>query len=197
MPMTGPSGVAVGLPMFCNSDKMLFLRLVTQTAFLNVFSISGDGKTVTHFDKGKITDIPNPRVGTFFVSGSDVYIEVVGLWDPQPRTLVVPHKDGTTTQEKTVQYRSMKTYVAHFKSDGSYIGAVPLEIDFRLLKFGVFPTGEILVAGIRDGPGEPRVALLQGNGQMLRYLDLEEDVQPDAPQFTQDPEPAKIAADAR
>jgi hypothetical protein len=169
--------------MFCGADNKLFLRLVTQTAVIEVLSISGDGKTLTHFEKSKINDVPNPRFGTFFVAGGDVYVQTTGFADQETGTMLVPRRDGTTASERTVRYKGARTYLAHFKSDGSYDRAVPLDLDFRMLRFGVFPSGEILVTGIKDESQQPRVALLSSNGQLLRYLEPEGDVQADAPQF--------------
>ncbi len=190
MPLAIRSGLGVALPTFCNSQGTIFLRLVSQTGGLDLISISADGKAVTRFDKGRITELDNPRLGTFFVAGNDLYVEAIAGREPQAATVMTPGKDGSATSQKAVRYKSARNYIVHFKTDGSYLGAVPVDLDFRILRFGVFPSGEFLVAGAEYAPPRPRLALLQSNGQLLRDLEPEGDVKPNAPQFkVQDGQP--------
>src|SRR5262249_19073815 len=77
-----------------------------------------------------------------------------------------------TYQQQTVV---TKDYIAHFKRDGSYVKAIPLDLPFHPMQLGAFANGDFLVSGTTQNH-EPRVALVKSNGQFNRFLTLKGDI---------------------
>lgn len=132
--------------------------------------------------------MPNPRFGRFFSTDSDVYVLVKSDSNPQPRRYVVPQADGTTERKQTQVAGTRKYFIAHFKPDGSYVRSIEPEIPFLPRQIGVFPNGQFVVAGITADLQEPRIALLQSNGQLIKYLDVKNDISKDSPELNGNPD---------
>jgi hypothetical protein len=64
-------------------------------------------------------------------------------------------------------------YIARFDADGSYKGALKLDLPFRPKRLSGFASGNFLVAGI-DAGFVLRVAPLDSSGQLLRNIELAE-----------------------
>jgi hypothetical protein len=146
-------------------------RVVGTEGFGDVVSISSDGEHVVRFSTATINDINNPLLQTFFTTDSDVYILAIGS-SPANRTLTVRKTNGETYQQQAVV---TKDYIAHFKRDGSYVRAVPLDLPFHPMQLGAFANGDFLVSGATQNH-EPRVALVKSNGQINRFLTLKGDL---------------------
>ena len=164
---------SVVMPVLCDADGNILLRLaMPDTGVEDPVSVSSDGKTVTRFGKEKINDIPRPLPLSMFLSGSEVYILTRGSvslnsdvnWRT-PNGEVVTHSAAKST-----------SFVARFRRDGTYVGAVPLDLSFKPLHLGVFENGDFLVAGYDPPTDEPRVAIVGSNGQLRKFVELKGDV---------------------
>jgi hypothetical protein len=164
---------SVVMPVLCDADGNILLRLaMPDTGLEDPVSVSSDGKTVTRFGKEKINDIPRPLPLSMFLSGSEVYILTRGSvslnsdvkWRT-PNGEVVTHPAAKST-----------SFVARFRRDGTYVGAVPLDLSFKPLHLGVFENGDFLVAGYDPPTDEPRVAIVGSNGQLRKFVELKGDV---------------------
>ena len=89
------------------------------------------------------------------------------------------------------QASTNRTFVAHFQRDGSYAGAVLLDVPFKPLHLGVFADGDFLIAGSDKVADEPRAAIVDPDGQFQRFVELKGDVhlrnESDASRKNQDP----------
>ncbi len=162
----------LSLPTLCSADHTIFVRMAGTEGISGLVSISNDGKNVIRFQSNKINDISNPKTRTFFVTESDVYILTTGSI-PQENTLQIKKPNGEIEQQRL---STIQQFVARFGRDGSYRGAVRLDLDFTPLQVGVFPSGDFLLAGVTKD-NQVRVALVKSNGQFQRYVDLEGDIQ--------------------
>ena len=69
-----------------------------------------------------------------------------------------------------------RTFITRFAGDGRYLGAVSLDLPFVPQQLGVFAGGNFLIAGIDRTLSEPRAAIVGANGQLIRLLEMNEDV---------------------
>jgi hypothetical protein len=164
---------SIGAPLRCDpSGGILFRLAMPDTGVEDPVSVSRDGKTVTRFGKEKINDIPRPSLLSTFLVASDVYILTSGSvplgYEAKWRT----SKGEVGSQQATKK----STFVAHFQRDGTYAGAVRLDLPFQPLHLGVFADGDFLIAGAVPSTMEPRVAIVGSNGQLLRFVELKGDV---------------------
>jgi hypothetical protein len=163
---------SIGAPLLCDPDGRILFRMAMPGATEDQVSVSADGKTVIRFNKEKVNDIPQPRLGSTFLSGSDVYILT---WGRTP--LGYETKWRTPTGEVLTSPASkISHFVAHFGNDGRYTGSVPLDVPFQPQQLGVFGNGDSLIAGAEPSTGEPRLAIVAPNGQLRRMIELKGDV---------------------
>jgi hypothetical protein len=164
---------SIAMPVLCDADGNILLRLaMPDTGVEDPVSVSGDGKTVTRFGKEKINDIPRPLPLSMFLSGSEVYILTRGSI-----SLNSDVKWRKPNGEVETDPASKSTsFVARFRRDGTYVGAVPLDLSFKPLHLGVFENGDFLVAGYDPPTDEPRVAIVGSNGQFRKFVELKGDV---------------------
>jgi hypothetical protein len=116
---------------------------------LGLISISSDGKQSTRFDVSRINDISNPRILTFFVNDTDLYALELGTTNERSTAVSVLKPNGEV-EKRSGQTAERKWFIGRFKLDGSYTGSIHLDLPFRPLQFGVFATGDFLVAGQND-----------------------------------------------
>jgi hypothetical protein len=126
------------LPVLCSADHTIFVRMASMEGISGLVSISNDGKNVMRFQSDKINDISNPKTRTFFVTQSSVYILTTGSI-PQESTLQIKKPNGEIEQQRRA---TIQQFVARFGRDGSYRGAVSLDLNFTPYQVGVFPSGD-------------------------------------------------------
>jgi len=120
------------------------------------------------FETSKISDIVEPKWIADFVLDSKLYILVEGDTRTQQQTREL--EDG-----KNAVYWNVKGdpryYIAHFDPDGSYKGALKLDLPFRPTRLSGFTSGNFLTTG-SDENEMLHVALLDAGGQLLRYVEF-------------------------
>lgn len=169
---------AISTPIVCASDGSSFVQLVrintqsASSAMGDILAISRQGDQVVQFGLSKINDITEAVDLNLAVSDSDLYLLVRGSI-PKNKILTFRKPDGGTFRQQAAQ---VEEYVARFKKDGSYLGAVRLEIPFAPLQLGVFPGGDFLIAGYEKNTFEPRIALVKSSGQFQRWVELPGDL---------------------
>lgn len=154
----------------CTTDGTIFFRMAGQSGLSPLMSVSSDGKQIVQFDKRKITGIDNPETADFFALDSDVYMLVQTSTRPSNASSFGEIKPGVGKASGI--YR----FIAHFRRDGTYAGAVALDIPFNPIEFGAFPNGTFLVAGI-SSEHKLRLALVGPNGQFRNDLDVPRDAE--------------------
>jgi hypothetical protein len=173
MPVPSLPTESVTRPVLCFPDGGILLRLaMPDTGVEDPVSVSSDGKTVIRFGKEKINDVPDPSLLSIFVSDSELYALALGR---------IPLGYQSTWRKpngevETHPASKSSPFVARFRRDGTYAGAVPLDLSFKPLHLGVFENGDFLIAGADESTSEPRVAILGSNGQFRRSVELKGDV---------------------
>lgn len=169
---------AISTPIVCASDGSSFVQLVrintqsASSAMGDILAISRQGDQVVQFGLSKINDITEAVDLNLAVSDSDLYLLVRGSI-PENKILTFRKPDGGIFRQ---QAGRVEEYVARFRKDGSYLGAVRLEIPFAPLQLGVFPGGDFLIAGYEKNTFEPRIALVKSSGQFQRWVELPGDL---------------------
>lgn len=169
---------AISTPILCAGDGSSFVQLVrvntqsASSAMGDILAISRQGDQVVQFGLSKINDITEAVDLNLAVGDSDLYLLVRGSI-PENKILTFRKPDGGIFRQ---QAGRVQEYVARFKKDGSYLGAVRLEIPFAPLQLGVFPGGDFLIAGYEKNTFEPRIALVKSSGQFQRWVELPGDL---------------------
>lgn len=169
---------ALTTPILCAADGTSFVQLVrvnpqsASPGMSDILSISTNGNQVVQFNSGKINDINEPYIRNFAVGDSDLYVLVRGSI-PENKILKFKKPNGEIFEQQAAR---PVDYIAHFKKDGSYRGAIRLDIPFDPLQVGVFPDGDFLIAGDDKSTVEPRIALVKANGQLQRFVELPGDL---------------------
>ncbi len=128
---------------------------------------------IVTFETSKISDIVEPRWIADFASDSRLYI----LVDGDSRT--EQHTKKTEDGKNEVYWDTKgepRYYIAQFDPDGSYKGALKLDLPFRPTRLSGFTSGNFLTAGI-DEKQILHVALLDAGGQLLRYIEFPKEKQ--------------------
>jgi hypothetical protein len=173
VPVSSLPAEGIAMPVLCDADGNVAFRLaMPDTGVEDPVSISSDGKTITRFSREKINDIPRPALVSMFRSQAELYILTRGS-TPLGSDAKWRMPNG---QVETHQASRSSTFVAHFRRDGSYAGAVPLDLPFKPLHLGVFANGDFLIAGADLTSDEPRVAIVGSNGELRRAIELRGDV---------------------
>lgn len=169
---------ALTIPILCAADGTSFVQLAridrqaASSGMGDIVAISKNGNEIVQFSYSKISDIRNPEPRNFATSDSGIYVLVRGSI-PETKILTFKKPNGGAFQQ---QAASPVEYVARFKKDGSYLGAVQLDIPFEPIQIGVFPDGDFLIAGDDKSTFEPRIALVKSSGQFQRLLELPGDL---------------------
>ncbi len=164
---------SIGAPLLCDPGGRILFRLATPEASTeDPVSVSKDGKTVARFARDKINDIARPTISSMFLGGSDVYILASGSTPLGYETKLRTPKGEIVSQQAVKSNR----FIAHFEPDGTYAGAVPLDLPFKPLHLGVFENGDFMIAGVEPATDEPRVGIVAPNGQLRRLVELKGDV---------------------
>jgi hypothetical protein len=156
-------------PVFCTQDGGILLRLaMPDTGLEDPVSVSGDGKVVIRFGSDKVNDISRPVLLSTFLIDKNLYVLTKGSIPRGYETKWRTPSGAVVSQEASTS----RLYIVRFELDGSYAGAVPLDIDFKPMHFGVFENGDFLVEGTDKSISESRVAIVGSNGQLIRFIEL-------------------------
>jgi len=129
-----------------------------------------DPKGIVTFETSKITDIVEPKWVADFISDTTLYMLIEG----DTRTEQVTSKPEWADGKDAVSWETRgepRYYIAQFDSDGSYKGALKLDLPFRPTRLSGFQSGSFLTTGF-DENNIFRVALLDSGGQFLRYIEF-------------------------
>jgi len=160
-------------PLLCDPDgRILFRVAMPDTGLKDPVSVSNDGKSVIEFGHQKINDITEPVLFRMFLAGSELYA-LAGGTVPLNRELKLRTPSGKMITEQATENLM---FITHFQRDGSYAGAVRLDLPFEPHQLGVFPNGDFLIAGAEPSTYDPRVAIVGSDGQFRRFVELQGDV---------------------
>jgi hypothetical protein len=130
----------------------------------DVFKFSEKG--IVTFQTSKISDIVEPKWIADFASDSELYVLIEG------NTRTEQHNTKNDDGQDVVYWETTgepRYYIARFDADGSYKGALKLDLPFRPKRLSGFASGNFLVAGV-DAGFVLRLALLDSSGQLLRNI---------------------------
>jgi len=154
----------------CDADGNLYVWKWPPGQGLVGFTAKG----VVTFLSGQMPDIPTPLAHAGFVSKSAIYVGVDGIENPEQHNEKDEDQEGhEVTLTKTTGERHQ--YIAQFDKDGTYKGAIKLDLPFYVSTFAAFESGTFVAQGL-DENKIPRIALLDSDGQLIRYLQLEKDI---------------------
>jgi hypothetical protein len=152
----------------CDADGNPYVQVdrIIPPRSVQILKFSPDG--IVTFETSKITDIVEPKWVSDFVSDSKLYMLVEGDTRTEQRTKKTEDGQDATYWETKGEPRY---YLAQFDPDGSYKGALKLDLPFRPSKLSGFKSGSFLMAGL-DKNNVSHVALLNASGQWMRDIDF-------------------------
>lgn len=160
-----------GVVRQCGAHGLPYIWLLSQNG-MEVAGFTADG--IATFETSKMTDVPEPRTGKFFVSESGVYVLVTGLENARKETVTETDENGKVLGHRTQTTGEPHQYIARFGTDGSYKGAIELDLPFKAYQIAAFESGNFLIAGL-DGQKQPRVAAVNSSGQLQTFVELDKD----------------------
>jgi hypothetical protein len=180
----------------CGPDRRLYASLFVvrpnaPTGHLlseDIVAIDRDGKALLNLGIDKITDVQNARLISFFPTEHEIDLLIRAPEDGDPGH-AEPKQGGVETLFQKSDHE--REFVARFDLDGTYRGSIRMDIPISALQFGVFPTGQFLIAGI-DELNHAKVALVKASGQLDRYVELKKSRSEDS-SAENAPEPSKEA----
>ena len=132
----------------------------------DVFRFSEKG--IVTFQTNKISDIVEPKWIADFASNSELYMLIEG------DTRTEQHNTKNADGHDVVYWESKgepRYYIVRFDADGSYKGALKLDLPFSPKQLSGFASGNFLVAGI-DAGFVLHLALLDPSGQLVRNIEF-------------------------
>src|SRR5271155_69023 len=132
----------------------------------DVFKFGENG--IVTFQTSKISDTVEPKWIADFASDSELYMLIEG------NTRTEEHNTKNADGQDVVYWETKgepQYYISRFDADGSYKGALKVDLPFRPKRLSGFASGNFLVAGI-DAGSVLRLALLDSSGQLLRNIEL-------------------------
>jgi hypothetical protein len=135
-------------------------------------------KGIVPFLRDKMTDIPHAETTwgglSPSISASGISFGAMGIDDEKVDTKTWTDAEGHTHAEKDVT-NAVLPYIVKFDNDGTYKGAIKLDLPFNLYSFAAFSSGNLVGHGA-DQNKIPRIALLDASAKFLRYMDLRKDI---------------------
>jgi len=125
-------------------------------------------KEIVTFSASKISDVTDPTAVDDFVSDSRLYMLVEG---DAPKEKVVKRLEDGSQETYWETKGELRSYIARFDSDGSYKGALKLDLPFHATRLSGFESGGFIAAGFDEGKIW-RVGLLDSSGSLLKYVDF-------------------------
>jgi len=84
---------------------------------------------------------------------------------------------GTKKVEDANKEEAYHNFIAVFDSDNGYQKTIELPLSYVVKRFGLLPSGEILVFGFNTAGNDPRLSLLDSSGEIKRTIQLPEEIQ--------------------
>jgi hypothetical protein len=135
-------------------------------------------KGVIPFLADKITDVPHPRTTSLgmnpSLSASGISFLATGTDDSKVETRNWTDDQGQKHVDHDLS-NAILHYLVRFDADGTYRGAIKLDLPFLVYKFATFDSGAVIAQGM-EKEKIPRIALLNASAEFLRYLDLPKDI---------------------
>jgi len=149
-------------------------------------------KGIVTFETSKITDIVEPKWIADFAFESELNMLIEGNTRTEQRSKKTDDGKDYVYWETTGEPRY---YIARFDADGSYKGALTLDLPFRPMLLSGFSSGSFLVAG-PDDRHVNRVALLDSGGQLLRDIEFAKEKQETAKKAPEQPSDVQASPEA-
>lgn len=173
VPVQSFPGVTFASPVFCAPSGELLVRPDTIDALLDPILISKDGRITARFGRENIPQFQHSNVLDAFARERDVFLLIDGT-TPSDHQITLQTPNGQTVHQQAVQHG---VRLAHFDVDGTLKGSTAVDLPFHASRFGEFANGDFLMIGGEIGSDEPRIALVNSTGQMIREIKLEVDAE--------------------
>ena len=179
---TGPvaglaSAPALRLPFQCLADGTLFLNVVTPPPDLGSAAVSENVLTLYAVRNRKaqklvVNSVPGLKdlyIQDFFPAGD----HIVFLVSAKAVSQNASHEGGprSGTQLADAEESNMNNYLITLGLDGQYRDKLIVPNDLILDRFGVFPSGEVIVAGYDRAGNQPMLRLLDPRGAVIQAID--------------------------
>jgi hypothetical protein len=172
----------IQLPRECTSDGTIFISFVSTVRadsgmppappvhppmLLTSVSPSGRGQT---FPLDRVPQLFISREVDHYASDSGVFFLVEAAKENKPikQAYSVGDYHGEFTRNAAEQHR----YVVEFSRNGEYRRTVAIDDLFQTRNLGVFSSGKFLVFGYEKSDHSPRLAILNEDGALIKFLEI-------------------------
>ena len=157
-------------PLQCSSDGTVFIRMIEPPRFTNsrIYAISPDHQ-VRQYNQELIGELHDVQLRGYFGSEEEVLLLVFATRDDKKQAATLRLPDGQV-KEQTVSAGEHHYFVAVFDRDGTFKKSIGIDDAIEPRQVARFPSGEFLVYGMETESQSARLALLNPDGTILRFL---------------------------
>lgn len=181
-PVTGiNASPALKLPFECTTDGTAFITMLPAGGLMQpplyvpppllLVSISLSGQTHTFPIDQPTEQLYNTREIDHYASDSAVVFLVEAARENKPIKRTYTKSDGTSG-EYSDNGAERHMFLLFFDRDGSYKRTSELDIGFRAVHVGVFPSGTLLAFGYDRKDHSTKLAMVKEDGTLLRPLQI-------------------------
>ena len=151
-------------PIKCSPDGVAFLDFLQPPMFQlhAVYSVS-PSKKITKFSLGQIPGISDMTLNGYYPGNYKVAFLLLAK---KHDMVALPHSDAKEDSPRDLQY-----FIALFDRDGKYDKLLSLNLPFRPMQVALFDSGKIVVLGHDEINDLSKIAFLDTDGSLMRYLD--------------------------
>ena len=168
----------------CTSDGTVFTNFIENAAegaiidtlHLPLASIS-PSKQVFRFQIAHVDGLHDVQEIDHFASESEVVFLVSAALEDKPTKQRYRHDDGSISEE-TINGAPYHRFAIIFDREAKFQSTIQLDDAFEVQQLGIFPSGLFLAYGFDEVDRSSKIALLNSDGTILKYLQMDDGVMP-------------------
>jgi hypothetical protein len=176
---------ALKLPFQCTSDGTVFVSMIDPALIVDIADYShlpltaiSPSHAITTFQITRLDELYDVREIDHYASDSEIVFLVSAAKENKQTKQKYMGGDGSKSED-TFNIAPQHTFAVIFDRDAKLKSVVQLDDAFHVQQLGLFPSGLFLAYGYSEIERSPKMAMLDGDGVILKYLQLEEGVMSD------------------
>jgi hypothetical protein len=156
------SSPAILTPIVCTSDgTVMVAQMVPPTYGLRIVATSSSKPTESVVvDESKVPGFSRIHLLTYSANRSEIALFAEG------------EKTHLTASSAPLVPEDNR-YMLIFDRAGVFQKAIPLDVPFEPMRFGILPSGDFMMTGLDRTNNLPKVAIVGEDGKLVRFIDIE------------------------